>query len=333
MRYRMCTVAAAIGLNVLVLVPISAQAPLSSTAALKAAAPAAVRSLKTPWGAPDLQGVWSNAMITPLERPRDLGTKEFFTDEEVKARETRAVAEATNEARGRDGKADIAGAYNTFWYDRGTRDVGTRRTSLIISPADGRIPWRADALKQNQERSEIRDKMIDSSNPVGSWLDVDTGERCITDGVPWIPYAYNNNYMIVQSPANIAILHEQFRELRVIPIGDRPRANIPQWFGYSTARWDGGTLVVDTENFADKAAYWWANPWRQARPSYKLTERFSRAAAGVLTYEFTVTDPTLFTSPWTAQVPMTRINEQIFEYACHEHNYAMGNMLGNQSAR
>lgn len=329
MRNRVRIAAVAIGLFAVGFAPTAAQ----SNAARKSTSPAAVRALKTPWGDPDLQGVWSNATITPLERPRDLGTKEFFTDEEVKAREKRAIIEATDEARGKDAKSDVAGAYNDFWWDRGTRDIVTHRTSLIISPADGRIPWRADALKHNQERSQIRDKMLDSSNPVGSWLDVDTGERCITDGIPWIPYAYNNNYMIVQSPGNIAILHEQFRELRVIPIGNAQRANVPQWFGYSTARWDGPTLVVDTENFADKAAYWWANPWRQARTSYKLTERFSRTAADILTYEFTVTDPTLFTSPWTAQVPMTKINEQVFEYACHEHNYAMTGMLGNKNAR
>ena len=333
MQCRISALAATVGTIALMLAPMGAQVAQSTASRAAAARPRAPAALKTPWGDPNLQGTWSNATITPLERPRELGTREFYTEEEVKAREKRAIAEANDEARGKDAKSDVAGAYNDFWWDRGTREIMTRRTSLIVSPADGRIPWRADALKENQARSQIREKMLDSSNPVGSWLDVDTGERCITDGIPWIPYAYNNNYLIVQSPGNVGILHEQFRELRVIQVGDRPRANVPQWFGNSTARWAGNTLIVDTENFADKSLYWWANPWRQARPSYKLTERFTRTAADVLMYEFTVTDPTLFTGPWTAQVPMTKAEGEIFEYACHEHNYAMTSMLGNKNPK
>jgi hypothetical protein len=286
----------------------------------------------TPWGEPDLQGLWSNKTITPLERPRELGTKEFYTEQEIAERERLAIVRATDEARGADAKSDVAGAYNDFWWDRGTKDVLTRRTSLIISPPNGRIPWRPEVMTRNAERARVRDAMLESPNPIGTWLDVDTGERCITDGIPWTPGAYNNNYLIVQSPGNVAILHEMYRELRVIGVEERRRANIPQWFGNSYGRWEGRTLVVETENFADKSALWWPAAWRQARPSYKIIERFTRNA-GTLVYEFTVTDPTLFTSPWTAQIPMTRAEGQLFEYACHEGNYAMPSMLGNKNAK
>ena len=288
---------------------------------------------RTPWGEPDLQGLWDIKTITPLERPLALGTKEFYTEQEAAERERLAVDRATDEARGADARADVAGAYNDFWWDRGTKDVQTRRTSLIISPPNGRIPWRPEAMARNAERARVRDAMLDSSNPISTWLDVDTGERCITDGIPWTPGAYNNNYLIVQSKGSIAILHEMYRELRVFSVGDRHRVNIPQWFGNSSARWDGDTLVVETDNFADKSALWWPAAWRQARPAYKIVERFTRANADTLVYEFTVTDPTLFTSPWTAQIPMRRTDEQLFEYACHEANYAMPSMLGHKTAK
>ena len=333
MRRGTLSVIAAVVAVPLALVSLSGQGPQPSKGPRANAAPAGVANASTtPWGEPDLQGLWTNKTITPLERPRDLGTKEFYTAEEASERERQAVIRATDEARGTDAKSDVAGAYNDFWWDRGTKDVKTHRTSLIISPANGRIPWRPEVMQHNAERAKIRDAMLDSPNPISTWLDVDTGERCITDGIPWTPGAYNNNYLIVQSPGNIAITHEMYRELRVFTVGDRPRANIPQWFGNSSARWEGNTLVVDTDNFADKSAIWWPQAWRQARPSYRITERFTRGDADTLVYEFTVTDPTLFTSPWTAQLPMAKAEGQIFEYACHEANYAMPSMLGSNKS-
>jgi hypothetical protein len=290
-------------------------------------------SARTPWGEPDLQGLWSNKTITPLERPVALGTKEFYTEQEMQERERQAIVRATDEARGTDAKSDVAGAYNDFWWDRGTKDIKTRRTSLIISPPNGRIPWRPEVVERNVARARVRDAMLDSPNPIHTWLDVDTGERCITDGIPWTPGAYNNNYLIVQSPGNVAILHEMYRELRVLTVGDRPRANIPQWFGDSYGRWQGNTLVVETDNFADKSALWWPAAWRQARPTFTIAERFTREDADTLVYEFTVTDPTLFTSAWTAQIPMTSAEDRLYEYACHEGNYAMPSMLGSHMTK
>ncbi|MGE3178000.1 MAG: hypothetical protein AB7O32_11060 [Vicinamibacterales bacterium] len=328
-RMHLATIAAAV--SSLAVASLSAQAPVAGAGKAPAASTTA-GSPRTPWGAPDLQGLWSNALITPLERPKALGTKAFFTEEEARAREAKAIADATDEARGKDAKADVAGAYNDFWWDRGTKDVGTRRTSLIVSPADGRIPWRPEVLKANQDRSATRNAMLDNPSPVSDWLQLDTGERCITDGIPWVPYAYNNNYQIVQSPNHVVILHEQFREMRVIPIGAKPAGNVPQWFGTSWGRWEGDTLVVETDNIADRSRYNFANDWRQVRPSYTLVEKFTRKDGG-LQYEFTVTDPTLFTSPWTAQTLMTKADGALFEYACHEGNYSMVSMLGNKQGK
>ncbi len=289
--------------------------------------------LRTPWGEPNLQGLWSSGTITPLERPPALGTKEFYTEQEIRERERQAIVRATDEARGTDARADVAGAYNDFWWDRGTKDVSTRRTSLIIDPPTGRIPWRPEVAARNMERARTRNAMLDSPNPISHWLDVDTGERCITDGIPWTPGAYNNNYLIVQGPRTVAIHHEMYREVRVLNVGDTHRANIPQWFGNSSARWEGATLVVETDNFADKSALWWPAAWRYARPSLKLTERFTRVDKDTLTYEFTMNDPASFTQPWTAQLPMPRVEGRVFEYACHEGNYAMPSMLGNTVAK
>lgn len=311
----------------------SLTAQVQSSTSPARTAPSAAKTPRTPWGEPDLQGLWTNKTITPLERPRELGTKEFYTPEEVRERERLAAIRATDEARGANARADVNDAYNDFWWDRGTKEIKTHRTSLVISPADGRIPWLPDVVKHNAERAQVRNAMIDSPNPITTWLDVDTGERCITDGIPWTPGAYNNNYQIVQSPGTVGIVHEMYRELRVFTVGDRPRVDIPQWFGTSSARWDGNTLVVSTDNFADKSALWWPQGWRQARPSYTLVERFTRTEPDTLVYEFTVTDPTLFTSPWTAQIPLSKADGQIYEYACHEGNYAMTDMLGSNNAQ
>jgi len=308
------------------LAPLAAQVPSSAsktTASAKAWTPP-----KTAWGEPDLQGIWSNATITPLERPKDLAGKEFLTEAEAQAREKKAVADQSVEKRGETPETDVAGAYNFVWWDRGTKVIGTRRTSLIIDPPDGRIPWLPAAQKDIAERRKVREAMLDSEETAKSWLDMDTGERCITDGIPWTPYAYNNNYEIVQSPGYVAIKHEMFNELRVIPVDASPRPHIAQWFGTSRGHWEANTLVVETANFADKSSDSWQNEFRRAQPSMHLVERFTRAENGTLLYEFTMTDPEKFTRPWTAQTPMTREEGRLFEYACHEGNYAMLDILG-----
>lgn len=308
-------------------------APPGTSQSVQPASPAAFAPPRTPWGEPDLQGLWSAAVATPLERPSALGTKQFYTEEEARARDARLLASATDEARGKDARSDLAGAYNDFWWDSGTKGARTRRTGLITSTADGRIPWRPDVAARHAEILKQRAAMLESPTPIRSWLDVNTGERCITDGIPWVPYAYNNNYLITQSPGVVAVLHEQFREVRVFAIGEPRGAGIPQWFGNSSARWEGQTLVVETKDFADKSTFWWDYPWRQAHPTYTLTERFTRSGADELMYEFTVTNPALFTEPWSSELPMPRADGQIYEYACHEGNYSMASMIGTGRSR
>lgn len=298
-------------LVVSLMVPVAGQAPKAGAFA------------KTPWGDPDLQGTWSNATITPLERPQSLSGKETLTPADVAALEARA-AESRQD---RPPRAGDPGTYNQFWFDRGTKVVSTHQSSLIVDPPDGKIPWTDEWVQKGAELEKQRQALLDSRAFHQSWTDLDTGERCITDGIPWVPYAYNNNYQITQAPGYIAILHEMFREMRIIPIGNRPHGAIPQWFGDSRAHWEGDTLVIDTVNFADRSSEWWSDNWRPARPTLHLTERLKRTAPDTVMYEFTMEDPTRFQRPWTARVPMTKTNEPVFEYACHEGNIAIVGVL------
>ena len=206
----------------------------------------------TAWGDPDLQGIWTNVTITPLQRPVDFAGQEVLTEEEA------AAFEQVTAERRVDGppRAGDPGTYNQHWFDRGTKVVGDRRTSLIIDTPDGRIPWRSDSPISAANRNEGRG--------VDYWddhTDLDTGERCITDGMPHVPWVYNNNYQILQSPGYIAILHEQYNERRIITVDGSPHvaANIDQWFGDPRGHWEGDTLVVETTNFSDRRSDRWAN--------------------------------------------------------------------------
>ncbi len=271
---------------------------------------------RTPWGDPDLQGVWSIATITPFERPSALAGKQVLTEEE--AAELEKTNLTTNNQDRRDGAgtdADLARAYNDFWWDRGTKVVTTRQTSLVIDPPDGRVP---PLTPEGQARATAR-----AARGYDSWEDRSLWERCITRGLPMIPGPYNNNYQIFQTPEYVAILHEMIHDARIIPLDRRPHVgqNIRQWFGDSRGRWEGDTLVVDTTNFTDKVSY------RGSTDGLHLIERFTRTDAGTVKYEFTIDDPTTFTKTWKAAIPMARTEEQIYEYACHEGNYGMVNLL------
>ena len=278
-------------------------------------------------GKPDLQGIWTNVTITPLERPRDLGDKTFFTEQEALQYE-KQVREQNNADR-RDGgaQADVNRAYNDFWYDRGTKVVGNRRTSLIVDPPDGKVPaLTPDAQKRQAERAAAgRGHQFDG--PENRALT----ERCLvwpTAGPPMMPSFYNNNYQIVQGPGYVMILVEMVHDVRIIPTDGRPHlpANIRQWFGDSRGHWEGDTLVVETTNFTDKSSF------RGSDENMKLIEKFTRTGPDTVLYEFTVNDPTVFTKPWTAQVPMNKMQGPIIEYACHEGNYAMSGMLAGARA-
>jgi hypothetical protein len=278
---------------------------------------------RTPDGQPDLQGIWSNATITPLERPDDLAGKPALTEKEA-AEYEKEVVKRTNVDR-REGivgtEADVARAYNNFWYDRGTKTVGTRRTSLIVDPPDGKIP---QLTPEAQQRVADRDSR--RVRPAEGPEDRSLSERCIlwqTAGPPMLPSGYNNNYQIVQSRDYVTIFNEMIHDTRIIPLDGRPHLpqNVRLWMGDSRGRWQGDTLVIDTTNFTDKTAF------RGASEKMHLVERFTRVDAETLLYSFTVDDPSAFAKPWTAEITSTRATGPIFEYACHEGNYGMTGLL------
>jgi hypothetical protein len=289
------------------------------------AQPAAGTPPRTPWGSPDLRGLWNGTTITPLERPLSQD-KEFLTEAEAKALE--AAAARRNETDAPPPAGD-PGTYNQIWFDPGSRVVPSRRTSLVVDPKDGRIPFTEAGLARFRESNAHYGK-----GARGIWTDFDTGERCLTDGVPVYFTGYNNNYQIFQTETAVAIVSEMFGDRRIIPLDASARPAIPQWLGQSRGRWDGDTLVVETSSFADKSHYWWAGAWRASRPTLKLVERFTRVNADSIDYQFTMEDPVMFTRPWTAAYPLSSNQAangvtagRMYEYACHEGNYALPNTM------
>src|SRR5262245_36616505 len=249
-------------------------------------------ALRTPDGHPDLQGTWSFATVTPMERPADLAGKEFFTEQEAAAYE-KDVVERNNKDR-RDGPAesDVGRAYNDFWWDSGTKVVKTRRTSLVIDPKDGKIPPMLPAARERQQERQSVNRGHEFDGPENRPLP----ERCLVlqgAGPPMTPTAYNNNVQIVQGQGYVALLIEMGHETRVIPTDGRPHlpSNIRLWKGDSRGRWEGDTLVVETTNFSNK------NSFRGSSENMKLIERFRRADADTLIYQFTVEDPDTWARP------------------------------------
>jgi hypothetical protein len=271
----------------------------------------------------DLQGIWTNATLTPLERPRELAGKEFFT--EVEAAEYEKQGRERNDADRRDSnaEADLAVGYNAAWWDRGTRIVSTRRTSLVVDPPDGRIPpLTPEAQNKAADRAEAR-RLHPADGPENGSL----ADRCIVRGTavpPMLPAGYNNNYQILQTPEHVVILVEMIHDARIISLDARPHlaGKIRQWLGDSRGRWEGRTLVVDTTNFTDRTNF------RGSGENLRVVERFTRVDEGTLLYQFTVDDPQSFTRPWSGEIPMKKVEGPIFEYACHEGNLSMENILG-----
>ncbi len=278
---------------------------------------------KTAHGDPDLQGIWTNVTVTPFERPPQFANKPFLTREEAEAYQKSTVAANNADRRDLPPDRDVGLAYNDFWYDRGTKTVPTMRSSLVIDPPDGRVPaLTAEGQRRGQERLASRRTQGPADGPESRSL----AERCIqwpTMGPPMLPSFYNNNYQIQQGPGFVAILVEMVHDVRLIPLDGRPHlpSSVRLWFGDPRGHWEGNTLVVDSTNFGDKA------PYRGSSPAMKLIERFTRVAPAQLLYSFTLTDHDPFTKPWTAEVPMIRTEGPIYEYACHEGNYAMEDML------
>jgi hypothetical protein len=282
---------------------------------------------KTPDGMPDLQGIWTNVTVTPLERPADLKDKAFFTPQEAAAFEKRTVEQNNADRRDGGAAADVGRAYNDAWYDRGTRVVRTLRTSLVVDPPDGHIPTPLPAAAKRQQDRLALTRGHQFDGPENRSL----AERCLiwpTLGPPMLPSFYNNNYQIVQGPGYVALLSEMIHDVRIIPTDGRPHvpSHVRLWAGDSRGHWEGNTLVVDTTNFTDKTA------WRGSSENLHLIERFVRTDANTLMYEVTVEDPSTWAKPWKIEVPMQKTEGPIYEYACQEGNYAMGGMLAGARA-
>ena len=282
---------------------------------------------RTASGAPDLQGVWDFRSLTPMERPVELGEKAVLTREE--AREFAASRAAANAALDEETPYDTVGNYNQFWMDHGTQ--ATNRTSLVVDPLNGRIPaLTPEAAARRAAGSEAgRGLRRHTPTPGGFVEDLGPGGlqvRCLVGfnaGPPMTPSAYNNNMQLFQTDDQVVILTEMVHDARVIPLDGRPNHGIPQWAGESRGRWEGDTLVVETRNFLRETAF----QGGLTTPQLTLVERFTRSAPDVLTYEATVTDPDVWTGSWTYSVPMARSEHPLYEYACHEGNYGLYNIL------
>jgi hypothetical protein len=294
---------------------------------------------KTANGQPDLQGVWGYATITPLERPTDLADKAVLSDQEARELERQTAVTQDRDRRdngpggGRasDGRTDLDRAYNEFWWDKGSKVVGTRQTSLIVDPSDGKLPpLTAEGKVRAEARRGLATNNAREEGGIGRGFDSyetrPLGERCIlwrTAGPPMLPGPYNNNVQIFQTPDYVVIFNEMVHEHRIVPLDGRAHVStgVRQLMGDSRGHFEGNTLVVETTNFDGKAAF------QGASDKMQLVERFTRVAADTVMYEFTVSDPTTFAKAWTARYPMTHNPEPIYEYACHEGNYSLATIL------
>ncbi|MCZ6618764.1 MAG: hypothetical protein O7E57_11590 [Gammaproteobacteria bacterium] len=306
---------------------------------------------RTTWGVPDIDGVWDFRSRTPLERPPEFAGKAVFTPEEARAFIDRILTLSDNDTRVEDKKLDVEGAYNDFWLDQGTEINENLRTSLIIDPPDGRLPEiTPGALARKAEQNRLRTPPVRDlfsfsadatqyrpSDPESLGL----SERCLVGfnaGPPITPSGYNNNLRIIQTPDYVVLVTEMIHTARIVPIDEQPRppSNLARWSGSSHGRWEGDTLVVETVNFTDKTPSFQlpvlvVNPLDAGAVgsgiNMHLIERFTLTREGRLEYEYTLTDPYTFVQPFTVQNTMRATDDRIYEYACHEGNYAMRGML------
>jgi hypothetical protein len=291
----------------------------------QAPSPKGWTNTRTPDGQPDLQGVWTNATITPLERPATLKDKPFLTEAEVSAMEKRIADNRV--ATDKFGPLE-SGSYNRFWYDDGTKVLSTRQTSLVVDPPDGKVPTRPSA---EARRDDYEKRSGDSYEFMSVW------DRCITRGIPgsMFPAGYNNAYQIIQTPGFVTIFYEMIHDARIIPIDNRPHVSprVQTWFGDAVGHWEGDTLIVDTTNFHNKG--WITTSAASARikgiphsDQLHVVERFRRTSKDEISYTATIEDPENYTRPWTIAFPLTADPDYvIYEYACHEGNYAIENIL------
>jgi hypothetical protein len=321
-----------LGIAVLLSVNLAGQAPISAAKAAPAvkAAPATrpYTPPKTPDGQPDLQGFWTNSTYVPLERPQGV-TKEFYTpDEAEEAIKKAAAREAEQTEPGTT--ADVHYDFSQFGLDRSQSTISrSLRTSLVVDPPDGKIPpVNAQGQKRAAERAAARKQ---AGGQYDSVQNMPIGSRCIImggSGPPMMNAGYNANYQIVQSPGYVMILTEMIHDVRIIPLDNRPQPaqGVRQWTGVSRGRWEGNTLVVETTNFNGK------NAFRGASENMKVTERFTRTSDDTIDYKFTVEDPATWDRAWTAEAPLAKTDGPIFEFACHETNYGIANILAGARA-
>lgn len=315
--------ALAVVIGLVVLVP--------STGAGQSASP-----LRTAWGDLDLQGVWDFRTLTPFERPTEIADKEFFTKEEA----AKFLAAALTDIAARDERvpSDIVGNYNQFWFDRGTTLSATMRTSQVVDPPNGRLPALTPEARQRATSAEAKRiaAVRRGQGPAASFEDLDAGDRCIMHakaGPPINPGGYNNNVRLFQAPGYVAILNEQIHDVRIVPLDGRPHVSnqIRLWMGNSRGRWEGRTLVVETVNFNGKHDQV-GRPLLSSGQHLSLVERFTRTDANTIHYQYTVTDPATWVRPWTAEYTMTKSRDRIYEYACHEGNISLHQILSGSRA-
>ena len=291
-----------------------------------AAAAKAWTAPKTPWGDPDLQGVWNDATSTPLQRPNGKD-KDVLSDDEAAEFAQQLEYQLSRDRRDGGPEVDVNRAYNEHWMDaRRLKITEDRRTSLIVDPEDGRIPPTVP-LSPEREKARAARQAANTRFNAGlpeNYRDFSLPVRCIirTDSPPYLPTIYNNDFQIFQSPGYVVIGPEMIHSARIIPLDGRPHLgkNLRQWLGDTRGHWEGNTLVIETTNFRpdDGVIFQNANP-----ETYRIVERFTRVGPTRIDYEFTVSDPTTWTKPWTARIPWNRIDpqEQMYEYGCHEDNY------------
>jgi hypothetical protein len=295
---------------------------------------------RTPWGDPDLQGTWDYWTFTPLERPQEFAGKPTLTDAEHADLVKRLSKQAAAVDERGPAAGDTGGYSQEAWTDR-ARGTALKQTSLIISPEDGRLPpLTPDAQKKAAAHAaagghpvRMRTDGVGDADPEDRGL----AERCLlgfSTGPPFQPGGYNNNVQIVQTPGYVMLLLEMNHDARIIPMDSRPHlpSTMETWLGDSRGRWEGNTLVVESRNFSSKVAAFSARIGASGKEygsaeNLRLVERFTRVDANTLQYEFTVNDPSTFTKPFTGRFPMRLTDEMIYEYACHEGNYGLQNIM------
>jgi hypothetical protein len=306
-------------------------------AAAVAPAPAAAQGKawttpRTPDGKPDISGTFTFSTITPLQRPDALAGKDTLTVQEAAEFEATENKRLNRDLFDPEKGAPSAGyapraqggvlSYNEFWYERGSQMTKDKRTSLVVDPPNGRIPFTEATMKRNAENGRKS-----NSGFAESYTDRSLADRCImgfNSGPPMVSSAYNNNLQILQIPGYVVVLNEMIHNTRIIPTDGRPHGTLRQYAGDSRGRWEGETLVVDTTNFLRETSL------AGSTANTHLVEKFTRIDKDTIKYEFTVTDSTAYTRPWSVEMPLSRTDAQLYEYACHEGNYGLYDIMAGQ---